>query len=54
VLRKLPKNPDMTVNDKKSMKNSGRHLSMDAPLVEGEDSNLLTFYVLESPNLIEN
>jgi RNA polymerase primary sigma factor len=22
------------------MKNSGRHLSMDAPLVEGEDSNL--------------
>lgn len=25
---------------KESMKNSGRHLSMDAPLVEGEDSNL--------------
>ncbi|MFV0529938.1 MAG: RNA polymerase sigma factor RpoD/SigA [Flavobacteriales bacterium] len=25
---------------KESMKNSGRHVSMDAPLVEGEDSNL--------------
>ena len=32
---------DMTINDvKESMKNSGRHVSMDAPLVEGEDSNL--------------
>ena len=32
---------DMSVNDvKESMKNSGRHISMDAPLVEGEDSNL--------------
>jgi RNA polymerase primary sigma factor len=32
---------DMTVNDvKESIKNAGRHLSMDAPLVEGEDSNL--------------
>ena len=33
------------------MKNSGRHVSMDAPLVEGEDSNL--YDVLrsgESPN----
>ena len=31
----------MTINDvKESMKNSGRHVSMDAPLVEGEDSNL--------------
>jgi RNA polymerase primary sigma factor len=28
---------------KESMKNSGRHLSMDAPLVEGEDSNFMTF-----------
>jgi hypothetical protein len=28
------------------MKNTGRHLSMDAKLVEGEDSNLTTFYVL--------
>ena len=32
---------DMSEDDiKESMKNSGRHLSMDAPLVEGEDSNL--------------
>ena len=42
----------MTINDvKESMKNSGRHVSMDAPLVEGEDSNL--YDVLrsgESPN----
>ena len=31
----------MTINDvKESLKNSGRHVSMDAPLVEGEDSNL--------------
>ena len=43
---------DMTINDvKESMKNSERHVSMDAPLVEGEDSNL--YDVLrsgESPN----
>ena len=43
---------DMTVNEvKESLKNSGRHVSMDAPLVEGEDSNL--YDVLrsgESPN----
>ncbi len=48
----IAKELDMTVNDvKDSMKNSGRHLSMDAPLVEGEDSNL--YDVLrsgESPN----
>lgn len=32
---------DMTVSDvKQSMKNSGRHISMDAPLKEGETSNL--------------
>ena len=32
---------DMSESDvKESMKNSGRHVSMDAPLVEGEDSNL--------------
>jgi len=32
---------EMSENDiKESMKNSGRHISMDAPLVEGEDSNL--------------
>ncbi|MCK0203298.1 sigma-70 family RNA polymerase sigma factor [Ornithobacterium rhinotracheale] len=43
---------DMTEEDvKESIKNSGRHVSMDAPLVEGEDSNL--YDVLrsgESPN----
>jgi RNA polymerase primary sigma factor len=32
---------DMSINDVKiSLKNSGRHISMDAPLVEGEESNL--------------
>ena len=37
----IAKELDMSVNDvKESMKNSGRHISMDAPLVEGEDSNL--------------
>ena len=48
----IAKELDMTVNDvKESLKNSGRHVSMDAPLVEGEDSNL--YDVLnsgESPN----
>ena len=48
----IAKELDMTVSDvKESMKNSGRHVSMDAPLVEGEDSNL--YHVLksgESPN----
>ena len=43
---------DMNVDDvKQSLKNSGRHLSMDAPLINGEDSNL--YDVLrsgESPN----
>jgi RNA polymerase primary sigma factor len=34
-------NLEMSEDDvKESMKNSGRHVSMDAPLVEGEDSNL--------------
>lgn len=37
----IAKELEMTVNDvKESLKNSGRHLSMDAPLIEGEDSNL--------------
>jgi RNA polymerase primary sigma factor len=37
----IAKKLDMTINDvKESMKNSGRHVSMDAPLIEGEDSNL--------------
>jgi RNA polymerase primary sigma factor len=48
----IAKELDMSVNDvKESLKNAGRHLSMDAPLVEGEDSNL--YDVLrssESPN----
>ncbi len=43
---------DMSVNEvKESLKNSGRHVSMEAPLVEGEYSNL--YDVLrsgESPN----
>lgn len=43
---------DMTVRDvKESLKNSGRHLSMDAPLIEGEDSNLYDVLNFgESPN----
>ncbi|MGV8944957.1 MAG: sigma-70 family RNA polymerase sigma factor [Lutibacter sp.] len=52
----IAKKLDMTVNDvKESMKNSGRHVSMDAPLIEGEDSNL--YDVLntgESPNPDKN
>jgi len=48
----IAKELDMTINDvKESLKNSGRHVSMDAPLVEGEGSNL--YDVLnsgESPN----
>lgn len=48
----IAKELDMTISDvKESLKNSGRHVSMDAPLVEGQDSNL--YDVLrsgESPN----
>ena len=48
----IAKELDMTVADvKQSLKNSGRHVSMDAPLIDGEDSNL--YDVLrsgESPN----
>lgn len=42
----------MTVTDvKQSIKNSGRHLSMDAPLKEGEDSSLYDVVKSgESPN----
>ena len=37
----IASNLEMSEDDvKESMKNSGRHVSMDAPLVEGEDSNL--------------
>ncbi len=48
----IAKKLDMTVSDvKESMKNSGRHLSMDAPLIEGEDSNLYdVLNIGESPN----
>jgi RNA polymerase primary sigma factor len=36
---------------KESLKNTGRHLSMDAPLIEGEDSNLYdVLNIGESPN----
>jgi len=52
----IAKKLDMTVNEvKESMKNSGRHVSMDAPLIEGENSNL--YDVLrsgESPNPDKN
>ena len=52
----IAKELEMTISDvKESMKNSGRHVSMDAPLVEGEDSNL--YDVLrsgESPNPDKN
>ncbi len=48
----IAKELDMTVEEvKQSLKNSGRHVSMDAPLIDGEDSNL--YDVLrsgESPN----
>ncbi len=48
----IAKELDMTINDvKESLKNSGRHVSMDAPLVEGEDSNLYDVLKIgESPN----
>ena len=37
----ISKHLEMSESDvKESMRNSGRHVSMDAPLVEGEDSNL--------------
>tara|TARA_R110002051_G_scaffold30845_6_gene71021 strand:+ start:5773 stop:6636 length:864 start_codon:yes stop_codon:yes gene_type:complete len=48
----IAKELEMTVNEvQQSLKNSGRHVSMDAPLKEGEDSNL--YNVLgsgDSPN----
>ncbi|MCF1192945.1 RNA polymerase sigma factor RpoD/SigA [Mangrovimonas sp. AS39] len=48
----IAKELDMTVTDvKQSIKNSGRHLSMDAPLKEGEDSSLYDVVKSgESPN----
>jgi RNA polymerase primary sigma factor len=48
----IAKELDLSINEvKESLKNSGRHVSMDAPLIVGEDSNL--YDVLrsgESPN----
>ncbi len=42
---------DMTIMEvKQSMKNSGRHLSMDAPLKDGETSTLYDLKSGESPN----
>ena len=48
----IAKKLDMTISDvKESMKNSGRHVSMDAPLIEGEDSNLYdVFNTGDSPS----
>lgn len=48
----IAKELDMTISDvKESMKNAGRHVSMDAPLIEGEDSNLYDVVRSgESPN----
>ncbi len=37
----IAKELDMTLSDvKESLKNSGRHVSMDAPLIDGEESDL--------------
>lgn len=48
----IAKELDMSISEvQESLRNSGRHVSMDAPLIEGEDSNL--YDVLrsgESPN----
>ncbi|MFT5078738.1 MAG: RNA polymerase primary sigma factor, partial [Patiriisocius sp.] len=48
----IAKELDMTINDvKESMKNSGRSVSMDAPLMEGEDYNMYDIVRSgESPN----
>ncbi len=48
----IAKELDMSIEDvKESLKNSGRHLSMDAPLKEGEDSSLYDVLNFEeSPN----
>lgn len=52
----IAKELDLSINEvKESLKNAGRHLSMDAPLIDGEDSNL--YDVLrssESPNPDKN
>jgi len=50
--QEIAKELDMTVSEvKQSLKNSGRHLSMDAPLKEGETSSLYDVVKSgESPN----
>lgn len=51
-VEEIAKELDMSITEvQESLRNSGRHVSMDAPLIEGEDSNL--YDVLrsgESPN----
>ncbi|MEJ6734445.1 MAG: sigma-70 family RNA polymerase sigma factor [Flavobacteriales bacterium] len=48
----VAKKLDLTEEEvKQAMKNSGRHVSMDAPLIEGEDSNMYNVIGSEdSPN----
>lgn len=48
----IAKELDLSLNEvKESLKNSGRHVSMDAPLILGEDSNLYdVLRSAESPN----
>jgi RNA polymerase primary sigma factor len=48
----VAKKLDLTEDEvKQAMKNSGRHVSMDAPLIEGEDSNMYNVIGSEdSPN----
>ena len=48
----VAKELDITIDEvKQALKNSGRHVSMDAPLVEGEDSNMYNVIGSEdSPN----
>ena len=43
---------DLSITEvKQSLKNTGRHISMDAPLIEGEDSSLYDVMGSEdSPN----
>jgi len=52
MTEEIAKELDMSENDvKESMKNSGRHQSLDAPLIEGEESNLYDVLVTgESPS----
>ena len=47
---------EISANDvRESQRNSGRHISMDAPLVDGEDSNLYDVIMSgESPNPDDN